>query len=116
MRRRVLLLNVLALVLVAGCSQEPKDWQTAAETDSEAGYEAYLAEHPDGEHAGDASDRLHVIRGNRAWQELAGDRNVEALQVFVDSYPDHEAIDEARFLLDIHKRAEEWGAEEMRVM
>jgi len=107
---------LLIVVCVAGCSQEPQHWQTAAEADTEAAYETYLAEHPSGEHMPDANARLQAIRGDRAWEELAGHLSADAFGTFVRNFPKHAAIGEARFLYKIHTRAEELSADDLRIV
>ncbi len=113
---RSMLSCVLLVVMVSGCSKEPQDWEAASSADTEASYETYLAEHADGEHAADANARLRSIRGDRAWQELSGNHSAEALGAFVEAYPEHEAIDEARFLHRIHTQAEAFAAEDMKIV
>jgi hypothetical protein len=90
------------LLLAQGCDREPSAWRAAEASGQAADFEAYLSDHPEGEHAALARERLDDL----AWAgvEAAGDRS--GVQGYLDANPEGRHADAA------HKRLEaiDWAA------
>lgn len=96
MKRRVWLIGMVTVLLVAGVAVLPTarqeaGWWQAARADTAGAYQRYLSDWPDGRHAGAAARRKddRVFTGAMA----ANDRT--ALEAYLSDYPEGRHVDEA---------------------
>jgi hypothetical protein len=84
------------LLLAQGCDREPSAWAGAEASGQPADYQAYLRDHPEGEHAAMARERLDDL----AWASAAdlGDR--ESLVTYLEALPDGRHGEQARAQLE----------------
>ena len=85
---------VLALVVVA-CSS-PSPWRVAKELDTIPGYDAYLAEEPDGAFAGEATQRI----ADMLWTAALDGESREAVAVHVEAYLERFPHSEKKFAIE----------------
>jgi len=70
MRIAAIVSSVLLLALSA-CSRERMDWREAQGSDTLEAYEHFVREHPDGELAASARERIAQLTQQRDWQRAA---------------------------------------------
>ena len=79
--------NVLWLFLILGlflsCSPERGDWKEAKSQHSIEAYQAYLAKHPEGDHAVEARARIRKLY----YDQAASANTIEAYEEFLKRYP-----------------------------
>jgi hypothetical protein len=80
------------LLLAQGCDREVSAWQAAEASGETAGYEAYLRDHPEGEHAATAREQLDDLAWSRA--DAAGDR--ADLLAYLEAIPEGRHAADAR--------------------
>lgn len=97
-------LVLLAALALGGCADR-REWRNAEAADTIEAYEAYLAQHPQGDYVPPAERRLAELKEARDWR-IATDRDTaDAYRAFIDAYPKGRWVSEARiriqnFLLD----------------
>jgi hypothetical protein len=69
MNARWLLPGLSAVGLLVACNSAQNDWTKASTANTVAAYETYLRQHPDGEHRGEADERITKLNDNDAWTQ-----------------------------------------------
>ena len=82
-----MLVLLLAIVLLAGCSRQETAWRRTESQDTVAAYEAYLREYPAGTHAGRAQERVAELREMQEWERAQRFNTPEAYQRYLSGYP-----------------------------
>ena len=94
--RRSFAFLLVALAVIAGCASEKGAWKDAQAEDSVASYEAFLAEYPDGELAGDARGRIQALD----FAAAQGADSISAFEGFLEHHSAGEFVGEAERLLE----------------
>lgn len=84
------LFAIVASLVLIGCASV--EYRRSTARDTEAAYRAYLAEHPEGERAAEARERLRAL----AFQRAARGDDVAAYNRFLAEFPEGDFADEAR--------------------
>ena len=100
---------LITAVLVTGCDTREKDWDVAREADSIAAYEKFLDQHPEGEYAATARERIAELRVQNAWDSARDADTIEAYRAFVDEYPDSEYAAQASARIVEMERNSRWS-------
>jgi hypothetical protein len=80
---------VLALgILVVACNSVDADWSQAETTHSIAGYESFLARHPNGPHAEVARTALTALLDSQAWAAAQATNTPAGYQQYLAAHPD----------------------------
>ena len=78
---------VLAGLLVAACSGADTDFESAQRSNTQAAWEDYLRQHPEGEHARAARQLLAQLVEAREWERARTADTVEGYQQYLRGYP-----------------------------
>ena len=90
MRRTLILCG--SLVLLAGCSSENRDWDTARKKDTAASYQSFLQKHPSGNHAHAAKAGLEAL----VWESAKKANTMRSFEAYLKDYPQGKFAAEAR--------------------
>lgn len=72
-----------ALVLLAGCASETRDWDAARQRNTTASYQAFLRKHPNAQRSGEARERIELLD----WQKTEAEATPEAFRRFLQEHP-----------------------------
>ncbi|MCK6371971.1 MAG: SPOR domain-containing protein [Gammaproteobacteria bacterium] len=86
----------VAVALVSACSNPEADWQQAEAENTEAAYQAFLDQHPDGEWAQRAQAELDAIKDQREWAAAQTLDTIEAYNNYLLAHPTGRHMGEAR--------------------
>lgn len=75
------------LLLTIGCGTLQSRWEETRAADSIAAYEAFLQEHPQGEQAPEARERLAGLQAQRDWEAATRQDSVAAYRDFLAKHP-----------------------------
>ncbi len=89
-----------ALLTVAGCSAEQQDWRAAEAAGTSEAYKHFLEQHPDGELAGKARERVGEFAEDRDWQEASRLATADAYRAFLAAHPNGRWSQEARIRVE----------------
>ena len=78
---------VLAGLLVAACSGADNDFETAQRSNTQAAWDDYLRQHPEGEHARAARQLLAQLVEAREWERARAADTVDGYQQYLRGYP-----------------------------
>lgn len=76
-------------------ADEASDWTACQKTGTLAAYEAFLEKYPKGEHAGEAQEKIVVLRDEEAWQTAKSQHTVSAYFQYRKEKKDGQYRDEA---------------------
>jgi hypothetical protein len=82
-------LCMAATLGLTGCNGDGSDWKKAQETNTTDGYNAFLAKHPEGEHAGAA---VKKIEESDFWKKAQEADNFDEYEAFLVKYPQSEHV------------------------
>jgi cell division septation protein DedD len=91
-----MLLGVVCLVWMSGCSRERIDWKSAEAADTQEAYNHFLELHPSGELATQARARLTQLAEDKDWQRTIAADTADAYKQFLAEHPGGKWAEEAR--------------------
>ncbi|MBM4196563.1 MAG: hypothetical protein FJ197_05600 [Gammaproteobacteria bacterium] len=92
---RLMLAAALA-ILASACTNPEADWQAAETENTEASYQAFLENHPEGEWAQRAEAALDAIKDARDWEAAQTSDVIEAYNNYLLAHPTGTHMGEAR--------------------
>jgi outer membrane protein assembly factor BamD (BamD/ComL family) len=98
--------------LLAGCSQAASDWKQADSQNTVAGYQQFLQQHPDSEHANAARERVAAMQDDEAWTAAKATNTVDSYQTYLTSQPKGLHSGEANTQITDLKRVAAWKVAE----
>ncbi len=99
-----------ALVLLAACSDPQADFGKAETEDTEAAWQAFLEQHPEGEWADRARMRLDAARDSRDWDNARSTDAIEAYNNYLLAHPTGAHMGEARQRITELETESAWAA------
>ena len=93
-------LAMAALLALAGCARDGRDWSSAQDADTQEAYEAFLAKHPQSEFAPQAKSRAAQLVEERDWSVATQADSPESYRKFVEQHPDGKWTQEARIRVE----------------
>lgn len=91
---------VTCIAILAGCSRERRDWQSAQTADTIEAYGDFLAKHADSPLATQAEARVKQLGEERDWQQAATADTLEAYQAYLRQHPESKWAEEARIRVE----------------
>lgn len=91
---------VTCLAVLAGCSRERRDWQSAQTADTIEAYGDFIAKHGDSPLAAQAEERVKQLGEERDWQRAATTDTLEAYQAYLRQHPEGKWAGEARIRVE----------------
>jgi len=91
---------VTCIAILAGCSRERRDWQSAQTADTIEAYGDFLAKHGDSPLATQAEARVKQLGEERDWQQAATADTIEAYQAYLRQHPESKWAEEARIRVE----------------
>ena len=91
---------VTCIAVLAGCSRERRDWQSAQTADTIEAYGDFLAKHGDSPLATQAEARVKQLGEERDWQQAATADTLEAYQAYLRQHPQSKWAEEARIRVE----------------
>lgn len=83
---------IAALVLLAGCGQQKKDWKETIEADTPDAYRAYIAKYPEGERTAMAKYQLERM----VYKNALKMKSISAFQDYIREFPKGQWVINAR--------------------
>ncbi len=99
-----------ALALLVACSDPQADFGKAETEDTEAAWQAFLAQHPEGEWADRARARLDAVRDSRDWDNARAADAIEAYNNYLLAHPTGGHMGEARQRITELETESAWAA------
>jgi hypothetical protein len=93
---------------LAACSQAGSDWKQADSQNTIAGYQQFLQQHSDSEHASVARERIAAMQDDQAWTAAKATNTVASYQNYLASQPKGLHSGEANTQITDLKRAAAW--------
>jgi cell division septation protein DedD len=94
------LVGVVSVTLVAGCSRERIDWKSAEAADTQESYNHFLERHPDSALATQARARLAQLAEDKDWQRASAADTADAYKQFLAQHPSGKWAEEARIRVE----------------
>jgi hypothetical protein len=94
------LVGVVSVTLVAGCSRERIDWKSAESADTQESYNHFLERHPDSALATQARARLAQLAEEKDWQRASAADTADAYRQFLAQHPGGKWAEEARIRVE----------------
>lgn len=94
------LLSVVAVMLVAGCSREKIDWKSAESADTLEAYDHFIERHPDSALATQARARMTQLTEDRDWQRATAADTADAYKQFLAQHANGKWAEEARIRVE----------------
>ncbi len=91
---------VMCIAVLAGCSRERRDWQSAQTADTIEAYGDFLAKHADSALASEAEARVKQLGEERDWQQAATLDTLDAYQAYLRQHPGSKWAEEARIRVE----------------
>jgi cell division protein FtsN len=91
---------VTCIAVLAGCSRERRDWQSAQTADTIEAYGEFLSKHGDSPLAAQAEARVKQLGEERDWQQAATADTLEAYQAYLRQHPESKWAEEARIRVE----------------
>lgn len=98
---------VLAIFLL-GCSSTQADWQKASSANTVAAYQNFLKEHPNGQHAVEARDKIHSLQDEQAWTDAMNTNTEAGYQQYLKAEPNGAHVEDAKDKITGFERAAAW--------
>lgn len=95
-----MLLFVTCIAILAGCSRERQDWQSAQTADTIEAYGSFITKHGDSPLVTQAEARVRQLGEERDWQQAATLDTLEAYQAYLRQHPESKWADEARIRVE----------------
>jgi cell division protein FtsN len=93
-------LGLVCITLITGCSRERIDWKSAEAADTQEGYNHFLERHPDSEFATQARARLAQLAEDKDWQRAIAADTAEAYRSFLAQHATGKWAEEARIRME----------------
>jgi hypothetical protein len=93
-------ITLAAVLALAGCSHEGKDWKAASSADTSEAYQQFLQQHPNSANAAQARTRIQQLQEVRDWQAAGAADTRAAYEQFLASHPDSQWAQEARIRIE----------------
>lgn len=106
--RLVVAASVVAVV--AACSNPEADWQKAEADGTEAAYQAFLKDHPEGEWAQRAQAQLDALKDARDWENAQTADAIEGYNNYLLAHPTGAHMGEARQRITELETEAAWAA------
>jgi cell division protein FtsN len=94
------MVSVLGVLALSGCSHEAADWKAASSADSSEAYQQFLKQYPHSANAAQAQGRLTQLLEDRDWQTAAAADTRTAYEQFVAQHPESKWSQEARIRIE----------------
>lgn len=96
--------SVVLFALLAGmtaaCSREQQDWRSAEDADTGEAWQRFLEQHPDGELANEARNRIAQLQVRNEFQYADAVGTVEAFRAFLARHPSGAWSERARIRIE----------------
>jgi cell division protein FtsN len=99
-KKACLVLCLVAVLAISGCSRQQSDWEKAVGTNTTDAYELFLKKYPSGEFTAQAQARVKGLYEERDWQKARDADTLEAYQAFLKQYPEGKWTEEARIRVE----------------
>jgi hypothetical protein len=103
-----LFLTIALTALLLACSSTEADWQQATSAGTVAAYQSFLKEHPNGQHADEARNRIHSLEDDQAWTTAMNANTQESYEQYLSAQPNGAHAQEARDHITAVQRAAAW--------
>ncbi|HEX3912786.1 MAG TPA: SPOR domain-containing protein [Steroidobacteraceae bacterium] len=100
MKQAFLMLSLVAVLAVSGCSRQQSDWEKTRTANTTDAYESFVKKYPSGEFTPQAQARLKELYEERDWQKARDTDTLEGYQGFLKQYPEGKWADEARIRIE----------------
>ena len=94
--------------LLLACSSTEADWQQASSANTATAYQDFLKQHPNGQHADEARNRIHSLEDDQAWTTAMNTNTQESYQQYLSAQPNGTHAQEARDHITGIQRADAW--------
>jgi outer membrane protein assembly factor BamD (BamD/ComL family) len=94
--------------LLLACSSTDADWQQATSAGTIAAYQNFLKQHPNGQHADEARNRIHSLEDDQAWMNAMNTNTQEGYRGYLSAQPNGAHAQEARDHITGIQRAAAW--------
>jgi outer membrane protein assembly factor BamD (BamD/ComL family) len=101
-------LAVVLMGLLLGCSSTEADWQQATSGGTIAAYQDFLKSHPNGQHADEARNRIHLLEDDQAWMTAMNTNTEQSYQQYLGAQPTGKHVQDARDHITALQRAAAW--------
>lgn len=101
---------LLAMLAIVACSNPESDWQKAEIENTEAAYQAFLENYPDGEWGEKAQAQLDAIKDSRDWENAQTADAIEAYNNYLLAHPTGAHMGEARQRIGELETESAWSA------
>jgi len=98
------------LMLLTACSSAQNDWSQARATNTVAGYEAFIDEHPNTPESVEAHQQIATLNDAQAWARALQANTSESLQSYLQQRPSGLHAAEARERINSIERMNAWYA------
>lgn len=105
-----LIVAASVVAAVAACSNPEADWQKAEAEDTEAAYQAFLKDHPEGEWAQRAQAQLDALKDARDWENAQTADAIEGYNNYLLAHPTGAHMGEARQRITELETEAAWAA------
>jgi hypothetical protein len=99
-RTGVMLMGLLLLAGLNGCSHEQRDWRSAQAANTIEAYEEFATSHPKSARAADAQARIAELTETRDWQRASTTDTADAYRQFLAQHPQAKTAQEARVRIE----------------
>jgi len=107
--RRLVLPGFLSCaVLLVACGSAKYEWSQAANLNTVAAYQVFLAKYPNDVHAADANNRITELKDAQAWNAAQVAESVEGYQQYLTAEPNGAHAQAARDEIVTRERAAAW--------
>ena len=100
---------MLSSGLLSACSSAQQDWTQATSRNTVAGYESFLSEHPNSDHAAEARERILSLRDGGHSAQARNTDTARAFQNYLQQLPGAVDVTEAREKMAIAERKAAWN-------
>jgi outer membrane protein assembly factor BamD (BamD/ComL family) len=94
--------------MLAACSSSESDWKKADAQNTVAAYQDFLQQHPNDQHASQASQRIQALQDDQAWADAQKANTSDSLQQYLQKYPSGTHAEDAKTLMAGLERAAAW--------
>jgi cell division protein FtsN len=95
-RTGVILMGLVLLAGLSGCSHEQRDWRSAQTANTVEAYEEFVTTHPKSARAADAQARIAELTEERDWRRASTTDTADAYRQFLAQHPQAKMAQEAR--------------------
>ncbi len=94
--------------LLLACSSTEADWQQATSANTVTSYQDFLKQHPNGQHADEARNRIHSLEDDQAWTNAMNTNTQASYQQYLSAQPHGAHAQEAQDHITGIERAAAW--------